>query len=241
MRMPKIDMFYFGKNGSFREESPNVFYTLGALYGKFSVLRYKKKPGFKFTSSNPELIEILKEELKITTKTSKHQTRESYYVRVHGVPELIERLDEIGIGTGKKQFPEIRSEFLPDFARGYFDAKLNIYTITHHKLKKPQEDFYLRLRDKEDFLRALFYAIGLNEVAERVGNAHNLAIYNRAAIFQLINFIYAPIDKPYPVIRGSKKVFTRERRLYLPQKRAKLEEIAEEYFPYPTQQPESYE
>ncbi len=234
--MPNIDVFYFGKNGSFREESPNVFYTLGALYGKFSVIK-GKKPGFRFASPNLELVELVREELEVTTKILKHQTKESFYVKVQSVPELIERLDEIGIGINKKQFPEINEEFLPDFARGYFDAKLNIYT----RVINNREEFYFKLHDKEDFLRDLFYAIGLEEVAGRVGNARDLAVYSKAGVFRLINFIYAPMDKPYPIIKKGKRVLKRRRRLHLPQKRAKLEEIAEEYFPYPTKQPESYE
>ena len=94
---PRIDEEYFGTNGSFRDLNPNVFYVLGVCHAIYSPMSLRGSPTtFTVTSEKRNLIEIVKEELKINPKVLEDKNFNSYGLRVSSAPTLVNRLEELG-------------------------------------------------------------------------------------------------------------------------------------------------
>jgi len=108
----------------FDEESKLMWYILGACYNCYLPYRLN---GFKFTHSSKMLVEIVR-----TALSSSHsiiednRDKESYWIRIMGVPHLYGRLGELGLNVPKSErmpLERLEDPYVPHFTRGFLESR----------------------------------------------------------------------------------------------------------------------
>lgn len=114
--------------------TPEMAYVLGFFAADGCMYRNPRGSYYiGFTSTDPELIILVKKLMQVSnaieTRHRHPRHKISYTVQI-GSRTLFERLEGLGFTTRKSQtlrLPEVPSEVLGDFVRGYFDGDGNVY------------------------------------------------------------------------------------------------------------------
>ncbi len=186
----------------FDKESRAMYYVLGALYSRNVLL--EPTQGFRFISTNEDLVEIVRRELESEHKITQHQkSGPSYKLEIDNLPYMYSRLEELGLAVPKNQrgFPDIKEEYLPHFIRGFLDAKSDVARVKRFQRTNVTICF------NHPFLLALY-----QKLQEYVGIMHSEPLGTRMHLghsdsVNLYHFIYGDWD------------FIRENGLYLPSKK----------------------
>lgn len=129
----------------FDEETPDMWYVLGAFYGSY--VQSNKKNSI-FRDSNKSLVQIVMQKMECNRSIIKdNREKSSYRFEIPNNAHLISRLEYFGLEKPKKErtVPNIPSDYAADFCRGFIDSTAVITNINRHT--------FLRINYQNKFLR----------------------------------------------------------------------------------------
>ncbi len=207
----------------FNNWSPDMAYILGYFAADGSM--YKNPRGrhyISFTSSDLELIQIVKTVLKVpnsieTYQSKKHLNWKIRYTLQIGSKTLFSKLLELGFTPAKSlslTFPMIPNNLICHFIRGYFDGDGNAYYKLSKRLNRVGHAKHLRLSFRcgsKKFLEIL--RVSIENLCQ--AGPGSLSYYSKA--FSLA-YSGTNVIKLYGFLYPNKSI------LHLTRKRLKLEE-----------------
>lgn len=193
--------------------TPNMAYVLGYFAADGCMYRNNRGSYYiGFTSTDPELIETVKEMMGVTNRIEEYQSPKENHQRRYtiqiGSKKIYQRLLELGFTPRKSlilKLPNIPNNVLGDFVRGHFDGDGCAFFGTY-KLKdriKPKHTLLASFTSgSRVFLaalqRRLIQQIGIGKGCLRIRRegAHNLG-YSLRDARQLYNFMYPTDTVPH--------------------------------------------
>lgn len=193
--------------------TPEMAYVLGYFAADGCMYRNNRGSYYiGFTSTDPELIETVKEIMEVTNRIEEYQSPKENHQRRYalqiGSKKIFQRLLELGFTPRKSltlKFPNIPNNVLGDFVRGHFDGDGCAFFGTY-KLKdrrKPKNTLLASFTSgSRAFLvalqRRLVEQLGMGKGCLRVRHegAYNLG-YSLKDARQLYNFMYPTGTVPH--------------------------------------------